>query len=405
MKVRSMARRKRRERQQLLAKQRIETYMKLRSRRAQKVFQNFMVQFRQPQTVTCGVWSKPRSETWWDTVVERCFNDNDWIKNFRMSKTTFDFMWNELYPFLHREDTCFRQAISVRKRVAVALWRMATNSDYRTIGHLFGISKASVCLIADEFCNAVVDILQPKYIKIPVDEELDRVVNDFKYKWGFPQCVDAIDGSHIPVKAPIEFHADYYNQKGWYSVILQGVVDSSYKFIDINVGRPGKVHDARVFANSSLFHRGRAGSLFSEAKAQTINDVCVPLGIIADAANPLLPWVMKPFPDNGNLPPEKYHFNYRLSRARMVVENAFGRLKGSWCCLHKQNEVDIAKSTSVSATCCVLHNICEAFGENFDEEFIFEEDHPNINVAVNRNIRDAEHVRDTLVQYCHAFEF
>ena len=59
----------------------------------------------------------------------------------------------------------------------------------------------------------------------------------------------------------------------------------------------------------------------------------VPALIIADAACPLLPWVMKPFPDNGNLPIQNSHFNYRLSRARMVVENAFGCLKGRWSCL------------------------------------------------------------------------
>ena len=54
-----------------------------------------------------------------------------------------------------------------------------------------------------------------------------------------------------------------------------------------------RFNDARVFATSSQFHRGRAGSLFPEAKAQTVDDVCVLSGISADAANPLLPWVMK----------------------------------------------------------------------------------------------------------------
>ena len=63
-----------------------------------------------------------------------------------------------------------------------------------------------------------------------------------------------------------------------------------------------RFNDARVFATSSQFHRGRAGSLFPEAKAQTVNDVRGLSGINADAANPLLPWVMKQFPDNGNLP-------------------------------------------------------------------------------------------------------
>ena len=58
----------------------------------------------------------------------------------------------------------------------------------------------------------------------------------FEQKWGFPQCSGAVDGSHIPNKAPVSFHADYYNLKGWHSIILQEVVDSAYTFIDINVG-------------------------------------------------------------------------------------------------------------------------------------------------------------------------
>ena len=70
-----------------------------------------------------------------------------------MSHRTFCFLCEELEPYLVREDTRFRQAISVRKRVAVALWRFATNADYRTIGHLFGISKGSICVILDEFCT------------------------------------------------------------------------------------------------------------------------------------------------------------------------------------------------------------------------------------------------------------
>ncbi len=120
-------------------------------------------------------------------------------------------------------------------------------------------------------------------------------VKKFKEKWGFPQCLGAIDGSHIPIKAPIEYHADYYNRKGWYSVILQAVVDSSYKFLDINVGWPGKVHDERVFSNSKIYRQTVEGNLFPTSKAKVINGVKVPLCIIADAAYPLLSWVMKPF--------------------------------------------------------------------------------------------------------------
>ena len=98
----------------------------------------------------------------------------------------------------------------------------------------FGVSQASVCDIINEFCTAVSDVLLPKFIKVPVSSKYHDI-KKFKDKWGFPQCVGAIDGSHIPIKALTEFHADYQNRKGWYSIILQEVVDSSYKFIDINV--------------------------------------------------------------------------------------------------------------------------------------------------------------------------
>ena len=80
-----------------------------------------------------------------------------------------------------------------------------------------------------------------------------EVINGFETKWGFPQCVGAIDGSHIPVQAPLLNHTDYFNRKGWYSMLIQAVVDHRYLFRNINVGWPGSVHDARVFVNSALY--------------------------------------------------------------------------------------------------------------------------------------------------------
>ena len=83
-------------------------------------------------------------------------------------------------------------------------------------------------------------------MKIPVAEEHDESMNKFQNKWGFPQCVGATIGSHIPIKSPVEFHSDHFNPDGCYSVILQAVVENSYEFIDVITlaGRPWKVRDA-----------------------------------------------------------------------------------------------------------------------------------------------------------------
>ena len=46
--------------------------------------------------------------------------------------------------------------------------------------------------------------------------------------------------------------------------------------------------------------------------------------IIDDSAYPLLSWLMKPYAESVGITEEQRKFNYRLSKARIVIENAFG---------------------------------------------------------------------------------
>ena len=78
--------------------------------------------------------------------MNKSFNEEDWLENFRMSRGTFLYLCAELKS-LEKRDSAMRRAISLEQRVATALWRLATNDDYRAIAHLFGVSRASVCLL------------------------------------------------------------------------------------------------------------------------------------------------------------------------------------------------------------------------------------------------------------------
>lgn len=286
-----------------------------------------------------AVWARERSTEWWERIVSGSFISQDWLTNFRMSEATFNYICAELCNEIERNDTVMRNSIPVNVRVAITLWFLATNADYRTIGHLFGISKASVCLIRKDVCRAIVKVLLPKYVRIPTGSALTDVINGFDRK-GFPHCGGAIDGTHIPIEAPQESPADYHNRKGWHSVILQALVDDVGNFTDICVGWPGKVHDARVLNNSQLFAKGERGDLFEDRTA-IINATRVPVVVLGDPAYPLRPWLMKPFINTGTLSTEQRQFNYRLSKARVVVEHAFGCLKGRWRCLHKKLSVHV----------------------------------------------------------------
>lgn len=81
--------------------------------------------------------------------------------------------------------------------------------------------------------GAIVSLLMKTCITFPTGEELQRVVDGFENRWGYPQCAGAIDGCHIPISAPLLNHTDYYNRKGWYSMVVQAVVDHEYIFRDI----------------------------------------------------------------------------------------------------------------------------------------------------------------------------
>ena len=89
------------------------------------------------------------------------FTHRDWEQNFRMSHSTFAYLCSELRSSIERKDTLMRKAIPTDVRVAMAIWFLATGADYRTIGHLFGVSKATVCLVLKDVCHVIVKYLLP----------------------------------------------------------------------------------------------------------------------------------------------------------------------------------------------------------------------------------------------------
>ena len=96
-----------------------------------------------------------------------------------MRKDTFMYLCNQLKCALNKTDTRMRRATPVEKRVAVALWRLATNVEYRSIGHLFGILRSTACAIVHEVCSATNTVLTTIYIKIPTEQQLKEIIDMF----------------------------------------------------------------------------------------------------------------------------------------------------------------------------------------------------------------------------------
>ena len=65
----------------------------------------------------------------------------------------------------------------------------------------------------------------------------------FSNRYGFPQCIGAIDGTHIKIKRPVDNPTDYVSRKGNFTLNCQGTVGYNYCFIDVLIKWPGNVHD------------------------------------------------------------------------------------------------------------------------------------------------------------------
>uniref|UniRef100_A0A8C3PC42 Putative nuclease HARBI1 n=1 Tax=Chrysemys picta bellii TaxID=8478 RepID=A0A8C3PC42_CHRPI len=268
-------------------------------------------------------WARETSTDWWDRIVLRVWDDSQRLRNFHMPKGTFMELCDLLSPALKRQNTRMRAALTVEKRVAIALWKLATPDSYRSVGNQFRVGKTTVGAAVMQVAKAIIELLLRKVVTLG---NVQVIVDGFA-AMGFPNCGGAIDGTHIPILAPEHQGTQYINRKGYFSMVLQALVDHRGRFTNINVGWAGRVHDARVFRNTTLFKWLQQGTYFLDQKI-TVGDVEMPIVILGDPAYPLMPWLMKPY--GGSLDRSQELFNYRLSKCRMVVECAFGRLKGRW---------------------------------------------------------------------------
>ena len=147
-----------------------------------------------------------------------------------MSQCTFSYLCDELRSSIEKNDTEMRKAIPTDMRVALTLWFLATGADYRTIGHLFGVSKSTVCLVSKEVSSAIVKLLLPRYILFPTGAALREVVDGFKNEYGFPQCAGAVDGSHIPIISSVGMYSRCDYPLFVYFLILPSLLHSSILF-------------------------------------------------------------------------------------------------------------------------------------------------------------------------------
>ena len=81
-----------------------------------------------------SVWVLPRSQMWFQQLLNDHALDHWWKENFRVTRATFEYICQLVGQALRRQDTHMRDAIPVEKTVGASLWRLANGECYRSCG-------------------------------------------------------------------------------------------------------------------------------------------------------------------------------------------------------------------------------------------------------------------------------
>lgn len=167
-----------------------------------------------------------------------------------------------------------------------------------------------------------------------------------------------MDGKHVMIQAPVNSGTEFYNYKHFFSIVLFALVDADYCFRYVDIGCQGRLSDGGVFKNTNLYKKLEEKTMRIPPPSilQVPYLVEVPYVILADKAFALNEYTMKPFPGEPEKGSKERIFNYRLSRARRVVENAFGILSSVFRVLRKPMLLEPKTACKIVLAAIHLHN-------------------------------------------------
>ena len=287
-------------------------------------------QGRKKKSVWVRDWLLKRKRYGMFEKVMKHLREGD-VRSFKnivwMDPGMFNQMVADLAPRLQKTTTNCREPLSVGFKLAITLRYLSTGDSYKSMAYGFRVAPNTIVSIVPEVCQVIYNHYHETAFKCPTTkDEWKEVASGFSDKWNFHHCCGCIDGKHVRIQAPPHSCSQYYIYKGYYSIIMLAVVDANYKFMYVDVGSYGADSDAGIFRHCGLFNALEQDKAGLPPREQLPDgDTDVPYFLVGDDAFALRNWMMKPYSKREMTAWERI-FNYRSSRARRIVENAFGIL-------------------------------------------------------------------------------
>jgi len=122
------------------------------------------------------VWERRRQQDFWSVVVGQHSPPNLWLTHFRLSKTTFEKLCDQIGLLGAPLPLPVPGPIPTKKRIAIAVYKLATCAEYRVVGEVFGVSKTGVHRSLYAVCRAIQAEMMKEFIRLPDVAEADMFV-------------------------------------------------------------------------------------------------------------------------------------------------------------------------------------------------------------------------------------
>ncbi|XP_071651414.1 uncharacterized protein [Temnothorax longispinosus] len=286
-------------------------------------------------------------------------DNKKFVNYFRMDSILFQELQSRIKlvgPFIVKQYVV-REPIPPETRLHITLRYLASGDSMTSISYAYRIGHNTVSKIISETCEAIWNALKETVFIDDSPESWQEIANEFQRLWNYPNCIGCIDGKHVTLQTLANSGSTHFNYKGHHSINLLAISDAKYRFAMVDIGAEGRHSDGGVFKNSEMGKHFEEGTFkLPNTKPIEIDGPALSYVLLADEAFPLTTYMMRLYPRSGKLGLRKKVFNYRLSRARRVVECAFGILAARWRIYKRPIIASVSNARKIVQATVALHN-------------------------------------------------
>ncbi|KDP30204.1 hypothetical protein JCGZ_16986 [Jatropha curcas] len=335
----------------------------------------------------------PSSQSFFHRFLSSAASDFDprWSEFFRMSKPTFCQLLSLLSPSLL---SFLPPSIPPDSAIAATLFRLSHGASYESAARMFGLdSSAAACLSFYSVCKAVTEKLGDL---VDFGRDLEHIMAGFGWI-SLPNCCGVLGFGTFGVDSEI------LGKNG--TLLVQALVDSEGRFLDISAGWPCTMKPESIFRQTKLYSRIEESRELLKGPCYNLsNGNSIPQYILGDSSFPLLNWLLTPYirpKEEDSFGSAQREFNSAHSRAMGLVATAFGRVKKRWQLLaRKWKEECVEFFPFVIVMGCLLHNFLIKCSEPLPEEcvggFLQEEELPVFQGEADER---GQRIRDALAMH------